>query len=130
MPRPAIGRAIHSTRGPMYFVSESVTRYAAPRATSSMPRVTMNEGIDQRTETMPLARPQIPPMPRQATSASQKGQAQSAMAIPRTHPERASTEPTDRSIPPITRTSVIPTETTVKSAIWLTMIRSVCPVQK
>jgi len=26
MPRPTIGRAIHSTRGPMYFVSESVTR--------------------------------------------------------------------------------------------------------
>ena len=40
---------------------EPVTRYAAPRATSSMPRVTMKEGSDHRVTSSPLIAPHAAP---------------------------------------------------------------------
>ncbi|MCY1418153.1 hypothetical protein D9M71_337040 [compost metagenome] len=38
---------------------------------------------------------------------------------------RASTEPTDRSIPPIIRTKVMPTASTIRSGIWLARVLKV-----
>ena len=99
-------------------------------ATSSMPRVTMNEGIDQATQTAPLRNPQAAPTARQSATDGQSGQPQPAMAIPSTAPESASTEPTERSIPPAMTTSVMPAATTIRSGTWLTTLWSVRQVQK
>ena len=59
---PAIGSPTTSTAEPMYLVSELVTTFVAPRAISSMPSVTMNEGILANTETVPLNNPHAAPV--------------------------------------------------------------------
>ena len=59
---PAIGSPTTSTADPRYLVSELVTTLVAPRAISSMPRVTMNEGILANTETDPLNKPHAAPV--------------------------------------------------------------------
>lgn len=38
---------------------------------------------------------------------------------------RANTEPTDRSMPPMISTKVMPTDNTIKSGIWLASVLSV-----
>ena len=82
----------------MYRVCESVIRYAAPRAISSIPSVTMNEGIDQATQTAPLRTPHRAPTARASTADAQIGQPQPAMAIPSTAPE--SQHRPDREVDP------------------------------
>ena len=69
------------------------------------------------------------PRPGMPSPAGTRGQPRSVMAIPSTAPESASTEPTERSIPPPIKTSVIPTATTSRSGTWLTTLWSVphCP---
>jgi hypothetical protein len=88
----------------MYWVRESVTRYALPRATSSMPSETMNEGTRQATLIKPVTVPQRTPQTSPTAIAAGMFQPQDCMATALNPPASASTEPTERSMPPITRT--------------------------
>jgi hypothetical protein len=57
------------------------------------------------------------------------GQCQSVRSIAKTDEANASTEPTDRSIPPTMRTNVMPTATIVKSGIELAMVVKVAALK-
>ena len=107
-PVPPSGRARPSTAAPRYFVCEPVTRYAAPRAISIMPRVTINGGTVRPTMSAPFARPATSPTATASAAHAAKGQCQSTNATPSTAPASASTEPMDKSIPPTMSTSVMP----------------------
>jgi len=80
-----------------------------------MPSVTMNEGIAQTTVIVPLINPQANPSNRHSGRAIQIGHSQPAMATPSAAAPKAITEPTDKSMPPIINTKVMPTAMTVKS---------------
>ncbi len=90
----------------------------------------MNDGTLQVAQTEPLVRPQPAPTARASAADGPSGQPQRVMAIPSIEPESASTEPTDRSIPPAMTTTVMPTATTTRSGTWLMTIWRVCQVQK
>ena len=130
IPSPGSGAAIPSIRGPMYLVCESVAMEAQPRAISSIPSVTMKDGIDQPTLTSPLAKPQTRPALTPSAAAAHTGHCQSTMATPSRTAPNASTEPTDKSMPPTISTSVIPTAITVRSGLWLATVASVWSVKK
>jgi hypothetical protein len=99
---------------------------AAPRAMLSMPRVTMKEWIFQRSQTTPLKKPHRPPtsvLPSTESRMARPGERSSrVMSRPPTMEASASTEPTERSMPPSRITKVIPTEITVLMLIWLRML--------
>jgi hypothetical protein len=95
-----------------------------------MPTVTMNDGTAQRTVTKPLIRPAARPIDRHTTTASSTGRCQSTSAIASTAEPSASTEPTDRSMPPAISTSVNPTAITVSAGIWLASVVNVSRVRK
>ena len=52
------------------------------------------------------------------------------MATLTTEPARASTEPTDRSMPPMISTKVMPTASTIRSGIWLARVLKVAYERK
>ena len=97
-----------------------VTR-AAPLATLSIPSVTMKEGIFHCSHTKPLIAPQSAPTPMQPKSASgtdrATGRSLSVMMSAPTTVQSASTEPTERSMPPVRMTMVMPEASTVLIAI-------------
>ena len=68
---PAIERPRRRRAPTRRRASASPTRmYAAPRAASSMPSVTMNDGSAQRTVSQPLTKPAAPPTATAAATAS------------------------------------------------------------
>ncbi len=95
-----------------------------------MPTVTMNDGTAQRTVTTPLIRPAPRPSATQSAIASGSGRRHSTSAIASTAEPSASTDPTERSMPPAISTSVKPTEMTVSAGIWLASVVNVRPVRK
>ena len=109
---------------------EPVTRYAPPRAISSMPSVTMNEGIPHPTVTRPLAAPATQPDTEASGTAATSGQPHAVSALPSTALLSASTEPTERSIPPMTSTNVIPIAITASAGIWFASVTRVTRVRK
>src|SRR5712691_4659516 len=95
---PEIGRPAVKTRAP-------------PRAMLIMPRVAMKAGRRPLVISMPFTRPQVPPTAMPAAMAAPVGQpARNAAAS--TTPASASSEPTERSMPPERITKVIPTAIT------------------
>ena len=120
-------------RGKPLMVALSLTTCEAPRAIDIMPSVTMNEGTFQRSDTNPLMKPQSAPTSSTSTMAS--GIETSGSSSKRTHRARktgtmmgapttaasASTAPTERSMPPMRMTKVMPTASTVLMATWPNM---------
>src|ERR1700676_768050 len=94
-PRPETGRA-------------PVICNATPRATSIMPSVAMNGGNPMRVTNKPLNAPQIAPMITPPSMPIGTG-TPAFTSNAATTPESASTDPTDRSIPPVMITQVAPT---------------------
>jgi hypothetical protein len=129
-PSPGTGAPIASIAPPMNTDCEPVTRYAPPRATSSMPSVTMNEGIPHPTVTRPFAAPATSPAPSASGTAAINGQPHPVSALPSSALLSASTDPTDRSIPPTTSTNVIPIAITTSAGIWFASVTSVTRVRK
>ncbi len=80
---------------------------ATPRAISIMPSVATKGGIRSRVMTRPLNAPQAAPARTPAHIAGTTGRP-ALTAIADTTPDSASTEPTDRSIPPVMMTMVSP----------------------
>ena len=88
----------------------SVNISAAPRATLIMPSVMMNGGRRPSAITSPLASPHAAPTASAAPTAAGAGQP-AFNAAASTTPENATSDPTERSIPPDTMTNVMPTAT-------------------
>ena len=80
---------------------------ATPRATPSMPSVAMNGTTRRRVTTSPFTRPTRPPSGTAASTAIEGARPPRSSSAQRT-PVRAIAEPTERSIPPPTITSVMP----------------------
>ena len=90
----------------------------------------MNEGSDQRVTNSPLTAPQAAPVTRASATAAASGSFQSASATPSTAPESASSDPTDRSMPPAMITNVMPVATSSTSGTWLAIVRMVVGERK
>jgi hypothetical protein len=84
-----------------------------------MPRVTMKLATRKRTETKPLTQPQAAPVSMARGRAAGSGSFASTMASPRMDPEKAMTDPTDKSMPPVRMTKVMPTARTVSAGTSL-----------
>lgn len=121
--KPPMIRLPKSTKlcGRPVMVELSLTTRAAPAAMLSMPSVTMKDGIFQRVEIQPLRKPQAAPVAMQASSAKVIATAgdrlSSIMTVAPTTVQSASTEPTERSMPPVRMTKVMPAASTVLMAI-------------
>ena len=83
---------------------------ASPRATLIMPRVAMNGGRRPIVTIAPFTSPQSAALVSASVTAS-GNPAPDCKALARTTPERASTEPTERSMPPDMIANVIPAAT-------------------
>ncbi|MNZ78369.1 hypothetical protein D3C78_969380 [compost metagenome] len=85
----------------------------------------MNDGIRQATVIEPVILPAnaATPMPNKAAGSTL--QPQPSIATLTADAARASTEPTDRSMPPIISTKVMPTASTIRSGIWLARVLKV-----
>jgi len=80
---------------------------ASPRAITSMPSVVIKGGMCSLVMITPFTRPSTPPTASPATNASGTGTSDwSRLAVMTV--ERASTEPTERSMPPVRITYVMP----------------------
>ena len=90
---------------------------AVPRATPSMPRVAMNGTTRRRVMARALTRPTSPPV-RTARRTARPGAQPSRTARAQRTPVRAIVEPTARSIPPPTITSVIPMAPMATITVW------------
>ena len=82
------------------------TTMVRPRATESMPSVTMNEGTRRTAKATPLTRPAATPTSRPAANPAMTPYDSATTAA--TTPVSATTEPTDRSMLPAMMTSVTP----------------------
>jgi hypothetical protein len=95
-----------------------------------MPNVTMNEGILPHTLMTPLINPQTAPDNKQNGTAIQSGHSYRTINTPKTAEPSASTLPTDKSMPPMINTKVMPTAITVKSGMRLAIVLIVRAVKK
>ena len=100
----------------------------------SMPRVTMNEGTPHRLDIVPLIRPQTTPtatLVRTAREIATPTDKPSILStVPATTAQSAVNEPTERSMPPIRITKVIPTARQTLIAIWVKMLLILPGVKK
>src|SRR5215831_19204785 len=101
-----------NTFGNWNSVRASVTSSAAPRAIFSIPSVTIKEGTLQKLETKPFTKPQIMPTKTHTATAAAIAAGTGSNSLLSTKPatiaHNAMTDPTDKSIPPIKITKVIP----------------------
>lgn len=85
----------------------------------------MNEGIRQATVIEPVTQPARVAQAIPSIAAGSTPQPQPSVARLTAEAARASTEPTERSMPPTIRMNVMPTASTTRSGIWLAMARKV-----
>ena len=107
--------------------SESMS--ADPRATLIMPSVAMNGGRRPIVISAPFPRPQARPTTRPTAAAAAIGSPASC-AVPSATPASATIEPTDRSMPPVRITNVIPTATIPMNALCSTTLTRLETVAK
>ncbi len=96
---------------------------ANPRATPSIPRVTMKGGIAPLVMRKPLTAPVAAPAERQPRIPTHHGRSRLDVSIAPMTPERASMEPTERSMPADEMTKVIPIARTPKTEVESRMLR-------
>ena len=85
----------------------------------------MNEGMRQATVMLPVTVPANAATAMPSSAAGSTLQPQPRIATLTVEAARASTEPTDRSMPPMIRTKVMPTASTIRSGIWLARVLKV-----
>src|SRR5258708_1902247 len=90
----------------------------------------MKEGIFHVTETTPVIAPHNPATTNPPTAAGNGPHPRLTTAPLTAEPATASTEPTDKSLPPIINTNVIPTDITSRSGISLVIVLNVFAVRK
>ena len=97
-----------------------------PVMSSPLPEITVADlRAPELPRPTPQAAPQAAPVARQAGIAAQRGHPNFVNKTPMTAADNASTDPTERSIPPTINTSVMPTAMKVRSGIWLAMVDNV-----
>ena len=122
---------------PMVVVSRSgtprtsippVISRADPRAMPSVPRVTISGGTLALVTSTPLRTPQAVPATSPAASpgriAPQPSPPTASITLAAITPEKTSTDPTDRSIPAVMITYVMPTARTSSTAASVKMLRA------
>ncbi|MNM55793.1 hypothetical protein D3C81_669420 [compost metagenome] len=85
----------------------------------------MNDGMRQATVTTPVILPASAAIAMPSTAEGSTPQPQPSIATLTVDAARASTEPTDRSMPPMISTNVMPTASTIRSGIWLARVLNV-----
>ena len=85
----------------------------------------MNDGIRHATVMEPVMVPANAAAAMPSSAAGRTLQPQPSVATLTVDAASASTEPTDRSMPPIISTNVMPTARTIKSGIWLASVLKV-----
>src|SRR5262245_61961353 len=111
-----------------WIVLALVNTSTTPRAIPSMPSVTMNGGRLAYETSAPFTRPAATAStmpPRIATGMGTPWMSNSAVA----HPDRPSTDPTDRSMPAVRITSSWPTAMMPKMATWRARLARLLPVR-
>ena len=102
----------------------------APRATCIMPRVVMKADSPTRVTKKPVMKPQPVPTATPMAEASQMFILALKNSEPVTTPTKATTEPTDRSMPPLISTRVMPMATKPLMANSMNRLRKLSPVRK
>ncbi|MNZ66744.1 hypothetical protein D3C78_849750 [compost metagenome] len=90
----------------------------------------MNDGMRQATVTAPVMLPASAATAMPSKAAGSTLQPQPRMATLTADAASASTDPTDRSMPPMISTKVMPTASTIRSGIWLARVLKVAYDQK
>jgi hypothetical protein len=121
----AIGFDRKSNASPIYAVREFVSWYASPRAPSSTPSDTMNDGIRQPTVTAPVSEPVTVATAMPLSAAGNGAHCHFSAATLTIDAASARTEPTDRSMPAMISTNVMPTDITTRSGIWFAIVLNV-----
>src|SRR3984885_13072002 len=96
---------------------------AKPRATPSIPSVTMNGGIAPLVMRKPLNAPVSAPIVRQPSTPTHQGRLKSEVSMAPATPESASIDPTERSMPAEEITNVIPIAKTPNTEVESRMLR-------
>jgi len=108
----------------------SVVMFAMPRATLIVPSVAMNGVISATVIMKPLISPQTAPTAMPATIAMGIATWESTMSRVATTPAKAATAPTERSIPAVMITMVIPMATIAVTAVCVPTLRRLWEVRK
>ena len=95
-----------------------------------MPSETMKEGRRHATEIAPVMVPHTSPVSSASAAAAGTGQCHCRMAAAEVAADSAMTEPTDRSMPAMMSTNVMPTAITASAGISLAMVMKVSTLQK
>ncbi|MNR19017.1 hypothetical protein D3C85_1357810 [compost metagenome] len=85
----------------------------------------MNDGMRQATVIDPVMVPASAAAAMPSNAAGRTLQPQPRIATLTVEAASASTEPTDRSMPPMISTKVMPTASTIRSGIWLAKVLKV-----
>src|SRR5246127_2571930 len=96
----------------------SVTIFANPRLIDIIASVAINAGSLALVTSKPLIRPQTAPQRRAIRIANGKGTLKLSFNQPITIIAKARMDPTERSIPPITMTRVMPTARIPRTVTW------------
>src|ERR1700728_3371239 len=96
---------------------------AKPRATPSIPSVTMNGGIAPLVMRKPLSAPVSAPIARQPSTPTHQGRSKLEVSMAPATPESASIDPTERSMPAEEMTKVIPIAKTPNTEVESRMLR-------
>src|SRR5580692_1817866 len=97
---------------------------AKPRATPSIPSVTMNGGIAPLVMRKPLSAPVSAPIARQPSTPTHQGRSKLDVSMAPATPESASIDPTERSMPADEITKVIPIAKTPNTDVESRMLRT------
>src|ERR1700689_4763922 len=97
---------------------------AKPRATPSIPSVTMNGGIAPLVMRKPLSAPVSAPIARQPSTPTHQGRSKLEVSMAPATPESASIDPTERSMPADEITKVIPIAKTPNTDVESRMLRT------
>ena len=131
LPKPT---SLTMTVGTLRRSTPPVITSARPRAMPRVPSVTMSGGTFAFATRNPLTSPQPSPQP-MATRAPRRAVFQpwpprAAIALSATTPLKTRTLPTERSMPPVMITKVIPTARTPRMAVLMTIPRMLKTVRK
>ena len=95
-----------------------------------MPKETINDGKRHATEISPVTAPQVSPTSKPNADAGKGPQCHTRMALAVAAADSASTEPTDKSMPAMINTNVMPMDITNRAGISLAIATKVALLQK
>jgi hypothetical protein len=107
-------------------IASSLMNVHMPRAKNIPASVTMNGWMSKKWMTQPIRKPSVGPISSATTSTTPAGTVPLSSIHADTIAVIATTEPTDRSMPPVSSTKVMPTATTSRNPRLMKMLRITC----